>query len=125
MTSTIPNPSVTRTALTFLSFTAPTTAGGTPVAAIPGTPQTPSTQHHTAQPLLWSPLQQQASPVQTPHPSAIALLNNGELHQLLTITFGILNQGRLSLPQGISQLTAKHDVYNNARFEQNACMGLS
>jgi len=61
----------------------------------------------------------------TRQPTPMAALADAELQQLLALTADALTARNLPLPRALSlSQTAKHDIYDNARFEQIACAGL-
>jgi hypothetical protein len=61
----------------------------------------------------------------TRQPTSMAALADAELQQLLALTFDALTARNLPLPRALSSShSAKHEIYDNARFEQIACTGL-
>jgi hypothetical protein len=52
-------------------------------------------------------------------------LDDHKVQQLLALTFNALKARRIPIPRPMSSTVTKPDVYNNARFEQIACAGLT
>jgi hypothetical protein len=56
---------------------------------------------------------------------AFADLGDQEVQQLLALTFNALKARGIPLPRSLPSPASKHDVYDNARFEQITCAGLA